>query len=181
MSSSRTRQVGDTRRPWPVDPLTWQVFVRTLTASLAAAESELLRDEFATPLDREEQPEPGTLGDDGVAVRRLLAGVPFETSAAALADLPAELRQQLRQLSPLAALGDLRAPIVAIGHDRDDLVIPVEESRRLRRALAGRPGVHYTEFALFEHADPEKRNLPPWRLARELVRFVRFVFPIFGA
>ena len=70
---------------------------------------------------------------------------------------------------------------MTIGHDRDDLVIPVEESRRLRRELAGRGGVHYTEFALFEHADPGKRRLPPWRLARELVRFVRFVLPVFGA
>jgi hypothetical protein len=179
--SSRSRVVGGTRRPWLVDPLTWQVFLRTLTASLAPAERDLLRDEFATPLARGEQPQPGPLGEDRVAVRRLLAGVPFETSEAELADLPDELREQLGRLSPLAALANLRAPVVAIGHDRDDLVIPVEESRRLWRALAGRPGVRYTEFALFEHADPGKRRLPPWRLARELVRFVRFVFPIFGA
>ena len=179
--SSRTCRVGGTRVSWPIDPLTWQVFLRTLTASLTPAEGDLLRDEFATPLVAGDEQRRSTLSAEGVAVRRLLAGAPFETSEAALADLPDELREQLRQLSPLATLGDLRAPVVAIGHDRDDLVIPVEESRRLRRSLAGRPGVHYTEFALFEHADPGKRRLPPWLLARELVRFVRFVFPLFGA
>ena len=46
-------------------------------------------------------------------------------------------------------------------------------------ALSGRAGVHYTEFALFQHATP--RALPLWRLARELARFYRFAYPLFRA
>jgi hypothetical protein len=63
------------------------------------------------------------------------------------------------------------------GHDRDDAVIPVSESRQLHHALAGRAGVHYTEFALFQHATP--RRLAPVALIRELVRFYRYAYPLF--
>ena len=33
------------------------------------------------------------------------------------------------------------------------------------------PGVAYTEFAMFQHADPTKRKLPPLRLLQELGKF----------
>jgi hypothetical protein len=76
---------------------------------------------------------------------------------------------------------DLRAPLVVLLHDRDDPVIPVGESRRLRDALAGRGGVRYTEFTVFKHLDPTKGNPSPIALARELVRFGRAIYPIFRA
>ena len=38
---------------------------------------------------------------------------------------------------PLHYLRDIRAPLIVLLHDRDDPVIPVGESRRLRDALAG--------------------------------------------
>jgi hypothetical protein len=46
-------------------------------------------------------------------------------------------------------------------------------------ALAGRAGVRYTEFTMFQHLDPTKARLPPAALARELVTFVRSVYPLF--
>jgi hypothetical protein len=177
--ASRTRGSGRARQAWPVDPLTWQVFTRTLTASLPPGQAERLREEFATPDGAgADAPEAG-LDAEALAVRRLLAGVPFELADAALAGLPGELRERLGSMSPLAALPGLHAPVVVIGHDRDDAVIPVEESRRLRDGLAGRAGVHYTEFALFEHADPTKRRLSPWRFVLELGKFLRYVHPLF--
>jgi len=69
--------------------------------------------------------------------------------------------------------------VIVFGHDRDDAVVPVSESRRLLRELAGRTGVHYTEFALFQHATP--RRLPPLRFIRELGRFFLYVYPVFRA
>jgi hypothetical protein len=111
----------------------------------------------------------------------VLAGVPYEAGESALAALPARVRERLRLMSPLDTIGELRAPVVSIGHDRDDLVIPVDESRRLRDRLSGRAGVSYTEFGLFAHADPTARRLAPWRLARELGRFGGFVHPLVRA
>jgi hypothetical protein len=68
---------------------------------------------------------------------------------------------------------------VIIGHDRDDAVVPVEESRRLRDDLSGNRGLRYTEFAMFEHADPTRRRLKPWKLARELCRSWGHLNPMF--
>jgi hypothetical protein len=119
------------------------------------------------------------LSDSGRAVHSLLTSTDAGEAEVALRGLPLGLRQRLDALSPLAYLPNLRAPLIVFGHDRDDLVIPVGESRRLRAALAGRSGVHYTEFALFQHADPTKRKLPPLRLLRELGKFYRFVYPLF--
>jgi hypothetical protein len=78
-----------------------------------------------------------------------------------------------------AGLIDIRAPLIIVGHDRDDLVIPVAESRRLRSALAGRPGVHYTEFGMFQHMDPTQRKLSPLRLVREFGTFYLWMYPLF--
>ncbi len=57
-------------------------------------------------------------------------------------------------------------------------MVPVGESQRLRSALAGRAGVHYTEM-LFQHLDPAKGKLPLYRLVQELGKFFRAMYPMF--
>jgi hypothetical protein len=71
------------------------------------------------------------------------------------------------------------APLIVLLRDREDPVIPVSESRRLRDGLGGRAGVHYTEFTVFRHLDPTRGNRRPLPLARELVRFARAIYPLF--
>jgi len=107
----------------------------------------------------------------------LLNAANLDDVARNLESLPAEIRASLKELSPATTLQNIRAPLIVFGHDQADLVIPVSESREMKEALAGRPGVHYTEFALFQHATP--RRLPVVRLARELVRFYLYIYPIF--
>lgn len=191
--ASATRSCGgaeDGRRPWPVDPITRDVYVRSLTAMLDRRESDRLGAAFseqtasapASPLGEPTAcsgVEPDALPEAGRAVFALLRGPDADGAEAALRGLPDGLRQRLDALSPLAYLPNLRAPLIVLGHDRDDLVIPVDESRRLRAALADRAGAHYTEFGLFQHADPTKRKLPPLRLLRELGKFYRYVYPLF--
>jgi dipeptidyl aminopeptidase/acylaminoacyl peptidase len=80
-------------------------------------------------------------------------------------------------MSPLHHVDDIKAALILVGHDRDDLVIPVGESRRFASALSGR--AEYTEYAMFQHADPTKRRLSPVRLARELRRFYLSLYPMF--
>lgn len=75
-------------------------------------------------------------------------------------------------------LKDIHAPLIVLLHDRGDLVVPVGESRRLRSALAGHAGVHYTEM-LFGHLDPVKGKLPLFRLVWELGKFFLAVYPLF--
>ena len=41
-------------------------------------------------------------------------------------------------------------------HDREDKLVPSEESRRLVDALTPRGDVYYTEFSFFDHLDPTR-------------------------
>lgn len=171
-SASRVR--GSAREHWEVDPLTRDVFVRTVTEALAQEERDLVRaavEEGAGVLD------PAALSEAAGAVLALLRAGDLDSADAAMQALPTALREQFAALSPLATVHDLHARRIVVGHDRDDHVIPVSESRQLAEALAGRRGVHYTEFAFFQHATP--RRLPVVPLARELWRFAAYVYPIF--
>ena len=146
-----------------------------MTALLEPGEAALLRNACAEPRGQTDTP----LSEDGRAVYRLLTARDVGDAATALNRLPAAMQARLDALSPLHWLPEIHAPLLMFGHDRDDLVIPVGESRRLRAALAGRAGVHATEFAMFQHMDPTKRKLAPLRLMQELGKFYRYVYPMF--
>jgi fermentation-respiration switch protein FrsA (DUF1100 family) len=171
-----TRARGKVRESWQVDPLTRKVYVRTLTALLEQREAELLSSAFA---DQSGQIDSRNLSEAARAVYPLLTPLDVKEAETALNQLPTAMQERLATLSPLAYLKDIHASLIILGHDRDDQVIPVSESKRLRSALSGRVGVHYTEFALFQHMDPTKRKLPPLRLVRELGKFYLFVYPLF--
>jgi hypothetical protein len=164
------------RQPWAVDPLTRKVYVHSLTAGLAPAESDRLRTELAEP---DGMLDPTTLSPQGRAVRRLLARLPVDQVGPAIEALPPELRTRLDAMSPDRCVANLRAPLVILMHDHDDPVIPRTESLALRDALAGHPGLRYTEFVMFKHLDPSRVTLGPLPLLRELARFCRALYPLF--
>lgn len=171
-SGSRVRT--GVREPWPVDPLTREVFVRTVTEVLPPDEREAVR---AAGEPGAASTAPATLSETTRAVLTLLRATNLERADAAMDALPHAMQEQLAALSPLARVEELHAPLVVLGHDRDDRVIPVSESRQLVELVAGRRGLHYTEFTFFQHATP--RRLPLLPLARELWRFATYVYPIF--
>jgi dipeptidyl aminopeptidase/acylaminoacyl peptidase len=77
-----------------------------------------------------------------------------------MATLPDSTLASLKALSPRTRIGDLRARIL-IMHDREDDLVPSEESRRLADALAGSQNAYHTEFSLFQHVDPTRTVSPP--------------------
>jgi hypothetical protein len=171
--ASATRSTESGRVRWEVDQLTRQVYVRSLTAALAPDEAERLRaasDATAALVGTQ------GLSTDARLMLSLLGPLEPEAAEAALQRLPVALRQRLTASSPVTYLDEITAPLIVIGHDRDDTVIPVDESRQLVAALAGRGGVRYTEFGLFQHMDPTTRRLPPRQLLRELGSFYRYVY-----
>jgi dienelactone hydrolase len=167
---------GGVREPWAVDPLTRKVYVHSLTAELEPGEAARLRDALAQP---DGQLDPCGLSAVGRAIYPLLTALTADQVEAALSQLPPALQARLDAMSPLDYLPDLHAPLVVLMHDRDDPVIPQAESLRLREALAGRAGVHYTEFVMFKHLDPTKVHLHLLPLLRELGRFYFALYPVF--
>lgn len=174
VSASRCRD--GVRGPWAVDPLTRKVYVHSVTALLERDEAQRLRAAFAEPDGRLEG---GGLSADGRAVLPLLTALSVVEAAAALDRLPDLLKERLTAMSPLHHRAGLRAPLIVLLHDRDDVVIPVGESRRLRDALAGHAGVRYTEFTVFRHLDPTKGRPAPLPLTRELARVALALYPLF--
>jgi hypothetical protein len=174
--ASGTRSDGGPSRAWAVDPLTRDVFVRSVTDVLDPSEAARLRDAYPAELAGVDL---AALSADGRAIHALLAASDRGAAELALSRLPDALRARLDAMSPLQYIAELKAPLIVFGHDRDDLVVPVDESRRLARALSGRAGVKYTEYGMFQHADPTKRKLSPLRLVIELRKFYLSLYPIF--
>ncbi|MDP9320268.1 MAG: hypothetical protein M3P16_04130 [Chloroflexota bacterium] len=174
--ASATRATGGSREPWQVDPLTRKVYVHSMTGMLETSEAERLRAAFAEPTGTVDI---AALSEDGRAIYPLLAALDADGAQAALERLPATLRQRLDALSPIGYLKDIRAPLIVLAHDRDDAVIPLDESRQMWSALAGRSGAHYTELGVFQHMDPTKQRVSPLVLVRELAKFYLLVYPVY--
>ncbi len=173
--ASSTRSGENGREPWKVDQLTRKVFVHSLAAWLESDDAELIRNGFEVTgghVDRQ------ALSADGQVVYDLLTARDESQAEAALEQLPARIRETLVTLSPMQYLEDIHAPLMVLLHDRGDQVVPVGESRRLVAALAGRPGVHFTEMQ-FSHLDPSKGKLPFLILVREFGKFFSAMYPIF--
>jgi hypothetical protein len=164
------------RELWAVDPLTRKVYVHSLTAHLEPTEAKRLRETMAEPTGHVDVDE---LSTDARVIYPLLAALTLEETRAALDRLPKELRDRLDAMSPLTYLQNLYSPLLVLMHDRDDPVIPIGESKQLWDALAGRSGVHCTEFTMFKHLDPTKVKLHIPQLMRELVRFYVSLYPVF--
>lgn len=173
--ASRSHSREDGREPWQVDPLTQKVFVHSMTAFLEPDEAEWFRTMFVT---ESRPPIPRDLSGDGRAVYELLTAQDQDEAEAALHHLPLNLRENLDTLSPMNYLKDIHSPLMVLLHDRGDQVIPVGESRRLRSALGGRAGVHYTEMQ-FQHLDPVKAKLPLPLLVREFGKIFFAMYPLF--
>ncbi len=173
--ASATRSCGDGCEPWRVDPLTHKVFVHSLIALLEPGEAERLRSALA---NEEGHLDSRGLSAEGQAVYALLTARDADDAETALYCLPPIMQERLAALSPLNYLKNLHAPLIVLLHDRGDQVIPVGESRRLRSALGGHAGVHYTEM-LFQHLDPVKGKLPLFRLVQQLGKFFLAVYPLF--
>ncbi len=174
--ASATRPTGRAREHWQVDPLTRKVYVQSMTAVLAPTEAEPLRSGLAEPTGSVDS---AALSEDGRAIALLLTALSADGATHALEGLPADLRARLDALSPIRYVDDIHARLIVLAHDRDDAVVPVDESRRLWSALVGRSGARYTELGMFQHMDPSKAGLSPLVTIRELVKFYRLVYPVF--
>ncbi len=163
--SSETASYDGETRPWKPAKLSRDVLITNFTRELPEPEGSRLRDAFTTghPLEIA----AADLSSQGKAVYDLFQGVPAEETLTHFSRTPQSLQDRMLLISPSQRLDGLTAPVM-IMHDRQDRMVPVFESRRLRDALEGRGEFSYTEFGLFDHVTPQLR-LAPMDTAEEMV------------
>ena len=172
---------GAGAEPWDTNHLSQEVMAYQLINGLEGTERETLSRIFIEEQSAEVPPIDG-LSTGGRAVYRLLASaaapegqrVSLEEAVGLFQALPSGLREDQRRVSPSAHVDNLKARVL-IAHDREDTLVPVEESRRLADALSARKGIHYTEFSFFSHVTPNKK-VPPLTFAKEAFKLFRYVY-----
>ena len=97
-------------------------------------------------------------------------GVGVFTTPTVIEMLSTQTLASLAAISPSTRIEDLDARIL-IMHDREDDLVPSEESRRLADALGNGHRVYHTELSLVQHVDPTRTVSPPV--------FAREVFKLF--
>ena len=169
---SARRFYGEHSEAWEPDELSVQV-VRTHL--LESVDDPVERAALAEAIENNEVP-PSNLPPDARLVYDILNAPDLETARSLIALLPSDSLDTLRNISPSANVESLKAKALVM-HDRQDRLVPSEESRRLVDALRSRGDVHYTEFSFFEHLDPSARvgNL---ELAREGAKLFLHIYRI---
>jgi dienelactone hydrolase len=164
------------RETWEPDSLTASVFTRLLIDGVTdpverdALEAHFVDDGAMHEATRE------VMSTEADAVYQLLSGPTFEEARALVEWLPVSVREAMQALSPRNVIDDVSARLL-IMHDREDALAPVEESRRLRDAVAGRDDTRYTEFSFFSHVDPGER-VGTLTLLGESFRLFRHLYSI---
>ena len=153
ISANRSFYDGHTE-PWQPHDLTQEVFTTELIESLDnPTDKEII---VRTFVNREKPlPNADQLTQEGRAVYRLLQGASLEEAENLLGRLSEKGKDKLALISPSTHLDGLRARVLIMQNREDDL-IPVEESRRLADTLTDENQIYYTEFSFFQHVDPTK-------------------------
>lgn len=147
---------GDSRQ-WQPDQLSTAVVRTHLLESVSdVAErqqiAQAIEDGSALPsgLSLEE------LSSEGRLVYDILHAPNIDEARRLIELLPPQSLDTLNNISPSTNINDLRARILVM-HDRQDPLVPSEESRRLVDALQRRGDVYHTEFSFFDHLNPSSR------------------------
>ncbi len=162
--------------PWNPDDLTRQVFATSLIESLEdPSERDALAVVFVGGQDGSKVEIEG-FSPNGYAVYRLLKGATLDEAEALLRQIPQKAQDMLKLISPSAHLDDLKARVL-IMQNREDNLVPVEESRRMVDALSDNGRVYYTEFSFFQHVDPT-RPVNPLTFVRESFKLFLYMYQI---
>ena len=152
-AASRTVVYEGERTLWEPDQYTLRVLANELIGTLDhSQDAELLTRHYldGQPATTEELE---ALSPPGRTVVRLLDGVEPQEAEALYATLPSGFREDLDRISPSTYIADVEARLLVM-HDRNDLLVPAAESRRLLEAVRDRDNVRYTELLAFDHVVP---------------------------
>lgn len=151
--SSSTRFGDYGRQPWEPSDLATSVLRGHLVELISLESDKSLIDQILSGQDSLTKNQVGDLSEEGERVYKLLTGTSLVEARELISQLPEEFQDDMKAVSPISNVGDIKARIL-IMHDASDNNVPPEESRRFFEALKGREDVTYTEFAFFNHMDP---------------------------
>lgn len=167
---------GDAQR-WSPNALTRAVVAAQLIEGITSRrEQEVISGIFygTTTYD---QADIGALSRDARTVLAILSGPELEEVQSLINDLPAATLESVRRISPSTRIADLKAKVL-IMHDRQDDLVPSEESRRLVDSLDADQVLRYTEFAFFQHVDPT-RPVGPVTFLKEGAKLYWHLYALF--
>ena len=162
---TESRFYGDDSQAWHPNILSVEVVASHLVEAVPDPDERAL-----LTARLEGGPAPTTVDEQDLSpeartVSALLSGPTLDEADDLLAKLPERTLADFASISPSDGIDSLRARTL-IMHDRQDELVPSEESRRLADALGAGGNVYYTEFSFFNHVDPT-RPANPAVFARE--------------
>ena len=174
-AGSRSVVYDGERTPWEPDQLTMRVLANELIETVGSPrEADILARRYGGE-HSDALTELDGWSPSGRRVARLLDGVEPEEAAEMIAALPAGFRENLARVSPSTHVADLKARLLVM-HDRDDLLVPAAESRRLLKATRGRGNVRYTELLAFDHVEPSGGDI--FTIVGQAARLYRHMYEI---
>ena len=152
-AASRSVVYDGERTPWEPHDVTIRVLANELIDTLDnPMDMQILARHYDTDKPTALKELDG-LSPPGRRVARLLAGVEPAEGVSLAATLPSSFHEDLDRISPSSHVSDIKARLLVM-HDRDDLLVPAAESRRLLEATRDRGNVRYTELLAFDHTFP---------------------------
>ncbi|MCH7786883.1 MAG: hypothetical protein IIC22_05170 [Chloroflexi bacterium] len=173
---TRSRFYEDSAESWNPDRLSVEVVTTHLIEAVSDPEERMALSERFLYKNSETSIDIDGLSTEGRAVYRLLDGPSLKEVDGLIEQLSAEALENMRLISPRTNIDNLKARVL-IMHDREDALVPAEESRRLAEALGENRNTYYTEFSLFQHLDPTRSVSPPV-YAREAFKFFLHMYNI---
>ena len=162
---AESRFYGGDSQAWHPDHLSVEVVASHLVESVPDPDERALLSARFQDGAPDASLDEAALSPVGRAVYALLSGPTLDEADDLLAKLPDRTLADLAAISPSDGIHRLRARTL-IMHDRQDELVPSEESRRMADAMRAAGNVYYTEFSFFNHVDPT-RPANPAVFARE--------------
>lgn len=163
--------------PWQPDSLTREVMVTELINGLSDPNERDMLSKALLNGDSNVATDLDGLSPAAQAVYKLANGVSLDEADALIQKLPKDTLDKLTRVSPSTNLSTLSAKVL-IMQNREDNLIPVEESRRLADVLrASGKSYLYTEFSFFQHVDPTKA-VNPLAFLRESFKLITHMYNV---
>ena len=157
---AESRFYGDSSQAWAPDSLSVDVVTTHLVEAVPDPDERALLSARFQDGSATAAIDDVALSSEARAVYALLSAPSLDEADDLLAELPERTLADLASISPSEGIDHLSARTL-IMHDRQDELVPSEESKRMADAMRARGDVYYTEFSFFQHVDPTRAASPP--------------------